>query len=226
MNKDLIAIRFPSGAGGQFLNAFLTAAKLNNKIPLEFGNYGSAHNTYKEFSQHSMPIDPVNIQIGVLTNALIRCNELRSSPPYIMHTHIFDLSLLMNYAYKVINISYTLDDSPDMFYAFVGKYIFENNRDIDPWIKIQNPNIYMRKLIPNYTVEETDRILVVYWSDLFIKPAAPLIAKLSEFTNIPKENFLEENLINWRDKTMKGIRETKLFLNKYHNEHLSNPNIN
>lgn len=227
MHKDLIAIRFLGGSGGQFLNSFLTAAKFNNKIPLIFGEYGSAHNTFKEFFWHCDPCAPVEGQITQIENVVDAIKRERTSPPYIMHSHGYDLDLLMRYAHKIISVSVTKAELPQIFYAFVGKFALEKTVDEIPyWMLKQNPHTFSQLRADKYDIGHSERCLTIRWHDLLAGDISLLISQLSEFTTIPKENFLEENLINWRKITIDSIPKTMKIFYKYRDEYLSNPNIN
>ena len=56
-------------------------------------------------------------------------------------------------------------------------------------------------------------MLNISWNELYKGEVNSLIQKLSNFTEIPVEDFLIEKLIEWRERTTVGIEELKEQIN-------------
>jgi hypothetical protein len=191
MKEHFIAIRYVHGSGGHFLNAWLTASKLN--IPnITLGDYGSAHASFKEFGSYTKP------------PALPAPHfEITSYPPYFVHTEYRDLNVISNSFYKVINIVYELADCDELELSFLGKYYLEKVVNKIPVYLKQHTH---RQKYYKQTLD-TDYILNVQWKDLLYGDPILLSEKLKTFTGLT--NIKIEPLIEWREKTKSSMKETK-----------------
>ena len=188
MKEHFIAIRYVHGSGGHFLNAWLTASKLNfPKIPL--GNYGSGHLAYKEFYIYK--------NISSLPEPT---HDLTTPPPYFIYTEYHSLSVISSIFYKVINISFDLDDCDELELCFLGKHFLENDRRN---LNYSRRHKYKHKY--HSPVESENNILNISWKEYLYGDADALYNKLKIFTGI--ENIKVEPLLEWRDKT-------KIYMNK------------
>lgn len=191
MKEHFIAIRYVHGSGGHFVNAWLTASKLNISS-ITLGTYGSAHPSFKEFGSYTRPPALPAPHFEITTPA-----------PYFVHTEYRDLNVIANSFYKVINIVYQLDDCDELELSFLGKYYLEKvDNKVSAYLK---QHTYRQKYY-NMT-EDTSYILNVQWKELVYGDASLLIEKLKIFTNL--SNIKIEPLLEWREKTKSSIKETK-----------------
>jgi hypothetical protein len=199
MKEQFIAIRYMFGAGGNFMDAWLTASKLNlSNIVLN--EYGSAHSAYKEFLPFRLP----------LTKTPTPSTNSRRHPPYFSHTEYRDLSIISSMFYKVINMSYELDDCDELELCFLGKLFFESV-DKFPSVYVRHHEARQKYYEP---IESTNTILNVTWKELFHGDADALIERLKMFTSLT--NIKKEYLLEWREKTKLGMikTENKIVKNK------------
>ena len=194
MKEHFIATRYVNGSGGHFLNAWLTASKLNlTTIPL--GNYGSGHLAYKEFYIYKN-----------LSSLPEPTHDLTTPAPYFIYTEYHSLSVISSIFYKVINISFDLDDCDELELCFLGKHFLENDRRN---LKYGRRHKYKHKY--HSSVKSENNILNISWKEYLYGDADALCDKLKIFTEI--ENINVDPLLEWRDKTKICMHKTATQIN-------------
>lgn len=189
MKEHFIAIRYVHGSGGHFLNAWLTASKLNLPgIPL--GDYGSGHHAHKEFNFFKNP--------KVLPEPIY---DITTPAPYFIHTEYPVLPAIASIFYKVINISYDLDDCNELELCFLGKFFLEMNRK-----KIRYARQHKYKHKHYLPIESVDNILNISWKEYLYGDADTLCKKLKIFTGL--ENIKIVPLLEWREQTKMCMNKT------------------
>jgi hypothetical protein len=190
MKEHFIAIRYVHGSGGHFLNAWLTASKLNlTSLPL--GEYGSGHYAYKEFNLYKGPAELPKPAVNITTY-----------PPYFVYTEYRSLIALSSIFHKIINISYEVDDCDEIELCFLGKFYLEQDSKNSTYCR---HHLHRQK---DYApIESTEDILNITWKELLHGDAITLCERLSTFTGISdiKIDYLRE----WREKTKLGMDKTR-----------------
>jgi hypothetical protein len=215
------------GTGGVFLNNFITAAKNERFKSLKFSeNFGNAHknNVWKLFSMivdvHYIEDDSLELIHTILSkeNDIINDNFLNKFPYYASY-HISDIKLVQLYFSKNIRIIYEQSDITEIALSYIGKWEIEL-ANIPTTSDTYDRNFKRtEKYLNTFTIAEIldNNTCYVSWKELTKKDPNELIEKLHSFTNIPKENFFIENLVEWRIKTFDGIEKTRTMLNTKYN---------
>jgi len=192
MKEHFIAIRYVHGSGGHFLNAWLTASKLNLST-ITLGEYGSAHPAFKEFGAYKKPPELPSPHFNIKT-----------PPPYFLHTEYRNLDLIADNFYKVINVVYDIDDCNELELSFLGKYYLENTNNSIPTYLRQHAH---RQKYFSLTTNTT-KLLNISWKELLHYDAHLLVDKLKIFTGLL--NIVVEPLYEWRQKTKNSMDKTIL----------------
>lgn len=218
-NKDIIPIVYVGGTGGNFLCYLLTAAKLNIKDGVDFSKYGNAHYSHKEMPAITLG----NTMTGSLDNSIFELLstskpiDSNSTPPYFYPCHMKSMNRIIETFEKSIQITFARGDVDELVLVYFGKWWLDTEKN---QLTKQNNQI-LKAFAVDYKVHLTKflpisdpSILSISWHDLYRGDATELIQKLSNFTSIPKENFLIDKLIEWRRLTKDGIEELSTQINE------------
>lgn len=206
-NNDVIPIVYMGGTGGNFLGYFLTSAKLKITDGIVFSKYGNAHDSIKEIDQPPLG----NTIQGTMDDTMldlilnIKPKSNKSRPPYFCPCHIKRMNRVKDLFEKSIQITYEKEDIDELVLIFMGKWwIDSRNRS-----KLSASSISVTSMfnldynvhLLNYPPIIDTSVLIITWQELFNGNTTSLIQKLSQFTNIPEENFLVDKLFEWRRLT-------------------------
>jgi hypothetical protein len=226
LNKDIIPVMYMGGTGGHFLSAFIRAARSYDEPLLSFfnlSNNGNAHRSRIDLGSAGGVAVPVDVQIATILKKNL------TDPPCYPPMHLIDTDAVMQVFERAIKITYDGFDIYEIANIYFIKWgIDEGN------FKITNMDEYIEKLRmvfmitfkhhryfrPNYNYK--DRLLNISWKEIYKADADDLILKLSQFTNIPKQNFPKQELEEWRRRTTKGIDLVNEILNTDNMELLKN----
>jgi len=194
------------GTGGNFLCSFIIAAKNNNQMPFVLSHHGNMH----ENSLKDIPTQPTSIEdLDQLKIDSIINGKVPTKPScYYTSSHISDLQLLQNYFERSIRITYENTDILEISSVYIGKFWLDQKsytKDINALYKmsINNLNKYQTK----FYEQPIDNVLFISWNTLLHGDSLILIEKLSNFTQIPIENFNIDNLYHWRERTRLCIKK-------------------
>lgn len=216
-NTKIIPVTYAGGSGGKFLAYLLNSAKIPNYKPAHLSKHGNAHAIYDNdiINMHTLPYTIevlVNEQISELLN-YVNNDEM----PIFCCCHILDIDELVNNFDKVIQICYDEEDLPNIAYAYTAKIGLDENNDDD--INYLS-NLVKSCAMSNFKIIEKFRhrydlepaLLNVTWKELYQDDIDILITKLSNFANLPGDNFNKDQIIEWRIRTNDGIKKVKSLL--------------
>jgi len=217
-HTDIIPIVYVGGTGGNFLGYLLTSAKYKMSDGVDFSKHGNAHYSYKDIPQPSMG----NTLAGSADDAIfdfinkIQPFENNAVPPYFCPCHVKNMNRVVDMFDKSIQLTFTHEDVDDLVLVIMGKW-WVDTRNQSPTahnIRISNAfrldyNIHLK----NFPPIVHPSVLNISWNELYKGEVNSLIQKLSNFTEIPVEDFLIEKLIEWRERTTVGIEELKEQIN-------------
>jgi hypothetical protein len=204
--EDIIPVTFVGGTGGNFLCHFIVSAKRNIKDIIKLSEHGNAHSfCFKDI--------PCPVQ-GLLTPDLHKIKYIFSQSPYscsikphYTSAHLTDINTINSYFSRSIRITYEVDDIPDIATVFYGKFIVDEGKTKRS-IEYISAECYQR--INKFSFKENmTNVLFVSWKELFKGNIEEFISKLSIFTGIDKDNFSQDTLIHWRNKTQYCIDKFK-----------------
>ena len=220
MIYNVIPINYAGGLGGQFLSAFICAARENKPGNWVFSKDGNAHNTDKDLGSppYGLGRDPTSEKN---TAHLIEYSKTVHEDIIVyLHGHYADPDLLMQYFYKQIKIY----AEPDQFEEILGIFMLKNPNfsedfQTDPIDKEKYKNNYYVKWrrfaltkftrLFNSCPDLEPRMLNISWNDMLYNDPDILISKLHRFTEIPEENFDREKFAEWRRLTHKTVDRLK-----------------
>lgn len=216
-NTKIVPVTYAGGTGGKFLTYLFNSAKITNYGTMKLSKHGNAHAIYDNdvVNMHTLPYTievPTNEQISELLN-YVNNDEM----PIYCSCHILGIDELVKTFDKVIQICYDEEDLPDIAYAYTAKIgLDENNHDEINYLAdlvkscaISNLKI-ITKFRHRYDLEPA--LLNVTWKELYQDDIDSLITKLSNFSNLPKDKFKKEQILEWRKLTQSGIEKVKLLL--------------
>ena len=192
-SKIITPIYYVGGTGGHFLSAILNSAKLSDKEPLNFSEFGNAHATKYGLNQ-------------LFTEKnLERFTKYSQNELSFISTHT-PIDFLLNNFNNLVVITYDKSDIPDITSTLVMKVAYTNGRlkEIIPTRKIA-ASIVLSRSIGQFDKMNSEKIFYVCWKDLYKLEADLLIDMLHKYTNIPKENFNINSIHEWRRLTTKSI---------------------
>lgn len=209
-NKHIIPVTYLGGTGARFLTYLLTSAKLSINEKIRLSHFGNAHYGLQRDMKHTpWGIEDVPSSQHI-EHILAQQPENLDNAPFFVTAHILDLDLALETFEKVIRVTYDEDDMDEINKVFLGKFGLDDYK-----IKMTPKDFlvfrmksYVR-LKPYFTrrPELEPRVLFVSWKELVHSDATTFIKKLSDYTNIPSENFNLENLLHWRGVTLLGVDE-------------------
>ena len=213
-NNKIIPVTYAGGTGGKFLSYLLNSANIPNYKPAPLSKHGNAHAIYDNdvINMYTLPYTievPANEQISELLNYVN--NDVI---PIFCCCHILGIDELVKNFEKVIQISYDEKDIPDIAYAYTAKIGIDenNNQEIDNLSNlVKLCAISNFKIIAKFTYRSDlePALLTVTWKELYQGDVDNLIAKLSNFANLSKDNFKKDQIIEWRTLTNDGIEKVK-----------------
>jgi len=205
-SSEIIPITFIHGTGGNFLCSFIVAAKNNNQLPFVLSYHGNMH----ENSLKDIPTEPTSIENldQLKIDLIIQGKIIAKLSPYYTASHVSDLELLQHYFERSIRITYENDDILEISSAYIGKFWLDQKsykKDINVLHKMSINTL--NKYQPNFYKQPIDNVLFISWGTLLHGDSSVLIEKLSNFTQIPIENFNIDNLNHWRERTTLCIKK-------------------
>jgi hypothetical protein len=216
-HTKIVPVTYAGGTGGKFLTYLLNSAKISNYGPMKLSKHGNAHAIYDNdvVNMHTLPYTievPTNDQISELLN-YINNDEM----PIYCSCHILGIDELVKNFDKVIQICYDEEDIPDIAYAYTAKIgLDENNDDEINYLSnlVKSCARSNLKIITKFTYryDLEPALLNVTWKELYQDDIDSLITKLSNFSNLSKDNFKKDQIIEWRILTHTGIEKVKALL--------------
>lgn len=216
--QGMIPITFAGGTGGQFLSYLLESAKIRDLSPIDdkLSEHGNSHRLR---SMHmAVAPYPAKLTYNDLLSVWHLPPENERIYPYYCGTHISEIDDVLSYFDKIIRVTYDLDDIDDLVPIFVAKRLLDDNiipkDDID---KIKQGIATHRHFLTTqqqFFVDRPDlvpKVLCVSWKEILKYDALILIKKLSDFTEMPIEDFNYDALIAWRNATIKCMNTMKQF---------------
>ena len=238
-NGDYIAIRYTGGAGGQFLNGWLTKAKYQDPNPMPLGEFGSGHRSRREVPWNVSSFYSLEDHLTLYRQ---QHPDTLCHAPWFFGTHCEDQSLVLRSVGRVITITYQEQDCREITLAFLGKYMLENpkhreeierncnplgltyaqrqqrisDRGLDPawpeenWM-VQDVLRRKRERISEFQPRAPDpRVMYISWSELMHLDPQPMIDRLGQFTGMPPAQFDRSSLEAWRRATSEGMRRARV----------------
>lgn len=205
-SSEIIPITFIHGTGGNFLCSFIIAAKNNNQLPFVLSYHGNMH----ENSLKDIPTEPTSIENldQLKIDSIIKGKIMVDISPYYTSSHVSDLQLLQNYFERSIRITYENADILEISSAYIGKFWLDQKsykKDINVLHKMSINTL--NKYQPKFYEQLIDNVLFISWGTLLYGESSVLVEKLSNFTQIPIENFNIDNLYHWRERTALCIKK-------------------
>ena len=196
--EDIIPITYLGGTGGNFLCHFIASAKRNIKDIVKLSEHGNVH---------TFCIKDINCPVqGLSTPDLVKIEYIFSQLPYIgsvkpyyTSAHLIDINTINSYFSRSVRIIYEIDDITDIATVFYGKFIVDEGKTKK---SIKNISAEPYRWINKFSFKENmPNVLFVSWKELLNGNIKDLIDKISIFTNIDKDKFSTESIIQWRNKT-------------------------
>lgn len=200
--NQFVAVRYRAGTGGKFLTSWLTCAKLH-RTDLNFTQFGDSRNLYFDAE---VIFDSPGSDFRFIKTFVAPTILRNTKPPYFYYTNYIDVKDLITKVYKVINISYSVEDIPDVHTIFFCKNRIENEDQI-PRGMADRVNVSLHKTIKDYEYYPDPNLLDVPFKELFRGEISILKSKLSDFTQIPIENFSDNMILTWRERTSVALEE-------------------
>lgn len=200
------------GTGGVFLTNFMNAARINLHADFAFSeNYGHAHHTdlWKKFwiGDHFVEEDSQSLIDRILN--LANVFNVKIPLPYFSAAHISDIKLVQAHFEKNIRIVYEQSDLSEIALCYIGKYEIEISNTLITEFTYDEIFKRVERFLELFTRTEDNNTCCISWKDLTKNDPNILIEKLHNLTNIPKNNFQIENLLEWRTQTFNGIEKIK-----------------
>lgn len=197
--KDYIAIAFKGGTGGKFLCSWLTKAKLKN-TKVNFTPEGSAGFSEFELKHDFEKPSLLDIHIKKLHNNL---PEVETFSPYFLTTTVLLPEKFADEVYKLILITYDLDDVDLIFKFYCAKnFIFKQD------VSFKEMSDMYRNILNSYykylQVGNKENITKVSFKDLLFANPTDLVNKLATVTGLSQQDFNIELLQKWRTKSLEG----------------------
>ena len=238
-NGDYIAIRYTGGAGGQFLNGWLTKAKYRDLDPMPLGEFGSGHLSRREVAWN------VSSFYSLEDHLTLYRQQHPHSPcysPWFFGTHCEDQALVLNSIGRMITITYQEQDCREIALAFLGKYMLENpkhreeierncnplgltyaqrqqrirDRGLDPawpeenWMMLDVLRRKRERISEFQPTGADPRVMYISWQELVYSAPQPMIDRLGQFTGIDPAHFDLESLKAWRKATGEGMQRARV----------------
>jgi len=221
-NTECIPVTYAAGTGGHFLSYFLNSANINDMNAVTLSEHGNAH--YAHISDipgsvGGMTENPMR-PIYRLLESVRRMSDTTGpyKIPYYSPSHICDINLACKYFHKVIMITYLSKDILEISKIFVAKWWLDNQHGESSQISdklVEEIKLLNHKMANFSTRSDLKRsVLHIEWGELLYGPEIELIHKLSNFTDIPINQFSISNLVTWREKTQKAINQINLLIEK------------
>jgi hypothetical protein len=238
-SRNIIAIRYTGGAGGQFLNGWLTQAKYQDYQDLPLGEFGSGHVCYRDI--------PFNVSSTYAMWDHLKIQQAKTPdrefiPPYFFGTHCETLDVVRQDLSRVITITYTPDDAWDISMSWLSKYILENpeqrreiernvnplgltfeqqaqrqrERGLDPDRPTENwqmRDLQLRKAAKSqyYSTSPQDpNLLDISWRELMYGDPADLAQRLAQWLGWSPDRFHTHSLVEWRRATLEGWARARI----------------
>ena len=216
-NTKIIPVTYAGGTGGKFLAYLLNSAKIPNYKPAPLSKHGNAHAIYDNdvINMHTLPYT-IEVTVTDQISELITYDN-QSEVPIFCSCHILGIDELITTFEKVIQICYDEEDMPEISYAYTAKVGIDenNNENITDLFNLTLASASSNyKIITKFSYRHDlePALLNVTWKELYQGDIDSLIAKLSNFSNLPKENFKKEQIVEWRTLTTNGINTVKSLL--------------
>lgn len=212
---------FKSGTGGRFLSYLLNSSNSKDIPDIILSEHGNAHSIgmlgIEVFTLSYDTTTTVDTQIQDILNFNNNMdNSLQKEGPHYCSGHIIGVDKLLNCFEKAVLLSYDEDDILDTSYAYIAKHAIDDNKLNFTEIKkllygIIRVNIEdMCDFISRTDLEPN--LLNVSWKELYKGDINEFVKKLSDFTQMPEDNFRVNDLIEWRNRTSNSIEKMrKLF---------------
>ena len=142
-----------------------------------------------------------DLKIDYLLNIVPEEDKVK---PYYTIAHIVDNDLIAKTFTKSIRIIFDESDFDELTNVFLGKYITDCLNIKPEQLKLHRPSMkfFYKKYVKSFNYEENKPgVLFVTWKELYHADPLILITKLSEFTDIPAENFSLSDVTTWRNTT-------------------------
>ena len=221
MIQHVIPINYFGGSGGQFLSSFLYSAREKEYNQWHFSEAGRAHDSEKDWIPQGS--NDQNVIVGILAdptgeknlNLLLTYAERapKNKVTYPMG-HFANPDEILKYFDKQIKIYFEPEHEDEIIGVmmskvpehFPGKLV---NPTDSAWIhrkSLMNRFLRLRSNAPDLE----PRLLNISWNEMVYLDPDILVSKLSNFTQIPKENFDKERFIIWRNLTLITINKLNL----------------
>jgi len=215
---NIVPITYFGGTGGHFLRSLLIAAKVGYEPVWEFSPYGHAHwapaeqynDSFTDLSVSKIPSGLTVEQIlDKINNSKIYCDPLQF---YYHQFHLIDLNSLMRHFSRSIRICYEFKDAREIALAMLAKSGIDAKHVKDPSDVKELRDYFMKRQIMGIKyykdfqrVNNIHKVYSVGWDMLLRNDPEMLFEGLYSFTGL--ENFSLDNLMCWRELTLKGISD-------------------
>jgi hypothetical protein len=215
---NIVPITYFGGTGGHFLRSLIIAAKVEYEPIWEFSPYGNAHWAPTEWYNDTFNTpkgSPPDLSMTVkdvlkkIEDSKIYCDPLEF---YYHQFHIVDLNELMRYFSRSIRICYEYKDIKEIGLAMLAKTGIDGNVIKDPNDITEMRKFFMARQVLGIKhckdfqrVTYNDRVYPVPWNMMLREDPEMLFEGLFSFTGF--EKFSLDNLLKWRELTLKGISD-------------------
>lgn len=210
IRSDVVPIMFIGGTGGNFLGSLLYHARKNIKFDNKnFSDTGNAHACLK---------DKISFSAGSGCRPILHLKYFLEIPitdevKYV-HTHCRDPLLFLNYFDKIIKTCYTPDDINEIAVTFAIKWTADHGTGIQDHIptnvEICKYNLTRYPSLSNPC--DNNRVFNISWKELLYADTSIVISNLSDFTQIPYNNFDLNSFLEWRELTLLNLKNNKEYL--------------
>jgi hypothetical protein len=208
----LVPITYFGGTGGHLIRSLLIASKVGYNALWKFSPHGHAHKGPTEEYNRSF-MEPTDLRISiddVLSQLKNSKFEYNKDEVYYHQFHLLDIDELMKYFAKSIRVCYEYKDVKEVSLAMMAKYGVDGRN-------LKNPN---QEILRKYFLErqmgaiekckrfqpvDNQNVLSIKWNTILREDPDVLFSQLSAFTGL--EQFSLNNLLHWRELTLKGIGE-------------------
>ena len=200
--QDYISVRFIAGAGGAFLNAWLTTAKNESDQYMNLTDVSSANHASLEI-QASVPHNFRSDQHKQFLSTVVP-GVAGTEPPYFVLDQSHSLEESLECVQRVINISYDIDDTDDITWCNYKKsFMRQQNVDLlDAEAILEQLSEFTGNCWIKFRAKtDTERVCYIKWKDLLSGDPIVLVEKLSGFTGISASKFDLALLGQWRAGT-------------------------
>jgi hypothetical protein len=217
---NIVPITYFGGTGGHFLRSLLIAAKVGYEPTWEFSPYGHAHwapaeqynDSFIDLSGSKIPHTlglTVEQILDKINKSKIYCDPLQF---YYHQFHLVDLNSLMRHFSRSIRICYEFKDAREIALAMLAKSGIDAKHVKDPSNVKELRDYFMKRQIMGIKyykdfqrVNNIHKVYSVGWDMLLRNDPEMLFEGLYSFTGL--ENFSLDNLMCWRELTLKGISD-------------------